>query len=122
MYVWDVAVPWSAFGATLSLDSLLAASHDERLGASRFDVEDSSAGALDVCEAEEARAAVAAFVWSLRAREREIVFRIYWLGQTQADVARRLGVTRMAISKAMAKITELGRRRLAHFQTCTLVT
>lgn len=121
-YVWDAAAPGSAFGTIVSLDVLLAEFHGRDGATASFDIEDRSTTALEACEAEEACAAVGAFVKSLRPRDREIVFRIYWLGQTQADVARGLGVTRMAISQAMAKVAKLGRRRLASFRTCTLLT
>jgi DNA-directed RNA polymerase specialized sigma subunit len=38
------------------------------------------------------------------------------LGETQTEVAQYLGVSKMAISKAMAKIAGRGRRRLAPFR------
>ncbi len=64
---------------------------------------------------------MATFIAGLRPREQEIVHRIFWLGETQASVARSLGVTRMAISKTVKKITKLGRAQLADLYDCALV-
>jgi DNA-directed RNA polymerase specialized sigma subunit len=46
-------------------------------------------------------------------RERYIVGQIYWHGATQTDVAQRLGLSKMAVSKAVARIHDRGRLALA---------
>lgn len=40
---------------------------------------------------------------------RSIVFRHYWLGQTQTFIAEELGVTRSAVCHALARAHKLGR-------------
>jgi DNA-directed RNA polymerase specialized sigma subunit len=116
--IWDPSIPCSAyagFRAVISLDAML---NEPGSGGdlSGIDIRDSAPSALDSLMSAEAADAVNRFVGKLREREREIVFRIFWLGETQADVARSLGVSKMAICKAMAKISELGKRRLAAYR------
>jgi hypothetical protein len=62
-----------------------------------------------------------AWLLSSLTREQEIVHRIFWLGETQASAARSLGVSRMAISKTVKKITKLGRAQIADLYDCALV-
>lgn len=66
--------------------------------------------------------AIERFVASLSPRERGIVHRVFWGGETQADVARDLGVSKMAISKVIGRIARLGRIRLAQFRHSPLLT
>ena len=116
--IWDPSIPCSAyagFRAVISLDALLSEAGGEG-HPSYIDIRDSVPSALDSLMSAEAADAVNRFVGGLRERDKEIIFRIFWLGETQADAARGLGVSKMAICKAMAKITELGKRRLAAYR------
>ena len=122
-YIWDSASPGVVYGAIVSLDSIAVGASAADSGDdcdAPLDIADPSPSPLDACEAEEAHVAIEAFVRSLAPRDREIVFRLFWLEQTQTEVARRLGVTKMAVSKIMAKIAGHGRRRLAPFRTCVV--
>jgi DNA-directed RNA polymerase specialized sigma subunit len=118
-YVWDAAVPSVVYGAIVSLDSFglgFSATDSDDGSDETLDIADPSPGPLGACEAEEVHVAVSVFVRSLAPRDREIVRRLFWLGETQTEVAQYLGVSKMAISKAMAKIAGRGRRRLAPFR------
>ncbi len=53
-------------------------------------------------------AAVQRFVMSLPPHDRAIVENIFWLDASQAEVARSLGLSRMAITKRMKKIYRYG--------------
>lgn len=57
----------------------------------------------------ETKALVRRFVETLPGRDREIVRRVFWDGETQTAVAADLGVSKMAVSKAIARITKRGR-------------
>ncbi len=57
----------------------------------------------------ETKAIVRQFVETLPGRDREIVRRVFWDGETQTAVAADLGVSKMAVSKAIARITKRGR-------------
>ena len=120
-YIWDTAPAYLPFRTAVSLDRLLDGAVDSNEGGRKFDIEDPACGPLAACEAAETGAAVAAFVKSLAERDREIVRSIYWIGETQTEVAHRLGVSKMAVSKAVSKIIELGRRRLAVYRSCILM-
>jgi RNA polymerase sigma factor (sigma-70 family) len=75
----------------------------------------------DECaEREEATQAVAAFCCSLSTREREIVRRVFWDDETQSTVAKTFGVSKMAISKAVARIMKRGRAELAALEHSAL--
>lgn len=57
----------------------------------------------------ELSSAVSTFLQSLSPRDRELVYSVYWLDELQSTIAARRGVSRMAISKALARIHRLGR-------------
>lgn len=63
---------------------------------------------------------VSTFVVSLSAREQEVVRRVFWNDERQSDVAKALGVSRMAISKMIKKVERLGRKRLPNFNSFSL--
>jgi hypothetical protein len=60
-------------------------------------------------------ATVRHFVMSLPPQDRTMVESIFWLDASQAEVARSLGLSRMAITKRMKKIYRLGLSALATF-------
>ena len=119
---WDQFVYCSPVQHPLSLDELLTSGHsaddDDALARS---IADRVFDAAEQLEADEAANAVLSFVRSLRPREQQIVYRIFWLGETQASVARAFGVSRMAICKALKRISELGRAQLVECQHCALM-
>jgi RNA polymerase sigma factor (sigma-70 family) len=63
----------------------------------------------------ETRAMVRKFVESLPRREREIARRVFWGGETQTAVAADLGVSKMAVSKAISRIAKRGRKALPRY-------
>lgn len=120
-YIWDAAPAWLAFSTGVSLEQLLEGGLDGDESFRKIDIKDPAPGPLQTFEIHEVGAAVAAFVDSLGAREREIVDSIFWRDETQTDVARRLVVSKMAVSKALSKILRNGRRRLAVYRTSILM-
>ena len=120
---WDKSVYCSPLFEPLSIDELLTpfSSSGESGEDGEFDVADPDWNAEARLEVEAAAQEVAGFLASLRPREQEIVHRIFWLGETQASVARSFGVSRMAISKTVKKICEFGRGRLASLYDCVLL-
>lgn len=101
-----------AFAPVLSLDALTA--QPEADGISRCDIVDEDAVSPDEQIAKaEGFAAVEAFVNALPERDQLIVERLFWLGHTQTQIAADLGVSKMAISKAVARVCRLGHALLA---------
>ena len=66
-------------------------------------------------ECAEAVRAVDQFVNSLTPRERDMLHRAFWGGETQTAIAAHFGVSKMAVSKALRKILKRGRRALAPY-------
>jgi RNA polymerase sigma factor (sigma-70 family) len=99
------------FAPVLSLDALTAR-HDADGGPS-FDIADDAPRADEVLEQAQGLAAVNGFVDSLPPRDQEIVKRLFWQDHTQTEIAASFGVSKMAISKAMARISARGRQALA---------
>jgi RNA polymerase sigma factor (sigma-70 family) len=100
-----------AFAPILSLDQLCAG-FDEETGTASFDLTDPEPLADERLIREQAMQAVNAFVASLPPRDQEIVQRVFWDEESQTDIAARFGISKMAISKAMARIYERGRAAL----------
>jgi RNA polymerase sigma factor (sigma-70 family) len=108
------------FAPILSLDELYAGFGQEP-GAKPFDLTDPEPLADQLIEHADAMAAVRAFVTSLPPRDREILRRIYWGGETQTQVAAQLKVSKMAISKSVARLFRQGRVALAEFELLVLI-
>lgn len=103
------------FAPILSLDTL--SSQQDSDGFNSFDIPDHDTLPVDEQIAQaEGFAAVDAFVNALPERDKLIVKRLFWLGHTQTQIAAELGVSKMAISKAIARICDLGRHHLAPHQ------
>jgi RNA polymerase sigma factor (sigma-70 family) len=64
----------------------------------------------------QAVAAVHTFVRGLPPRDRSIIDRHFWRGESQTDIARDLGVSKMAVSKAIARICKRGRAALSEYE------
>jgi DNA-directed RNA polymerase specialized sigma24 family protein len=69
----------------------------------------------------EARHAINAFLSDLMPADRELVERVFFGGQSQADVARHFRVSGAAISKRMTRIVARGRVVLADLRTSILL-
>lgn len=69
----------------------------------------------------EARREINTFLSALMPADRELVERVFFGGESQADVARDFRVSGAAISKRMTRITARGRVALAGLRTCILL-
>lgn len=78
-------------------------------------------GTLDgVCECVDrdlSASHVRAFVAQLPLGQREIVHAVFWEGRSHAEIATERGVSRQAVSKALAKALARGERELAALAT-----
>jgi RNA polymerase sigma factor (sigma-70 family) len=102
-----------AFAPVLSLDELCA-------GGSSFVLVDPDQTPELALETVQAHAAIRRFVDDLPPRDRQIVRSVFWDDRSQSDVAIELKVSKMAISKAMARICAQGRSTLAVHQFLAL--
>jgi DNA-directed RNA polymerase specialized sigma subunit len=98
----------------LSLDEL-SAGIDPATGL-RFDVPDDVPGVEEKLTLDQRHAAVHRFVADLPSRDQELIERLFWQDETQTAIATSLGVSKMAISKAFARIYKRGRTALAAHQ------
>lgn len=107
------------FAPVLSLEEL-SSRLDPETGHATFDIPDTAPPVDAQLETTEAIEAVTHFVDELAARDREIVRRIFWGDQTQTQIAADYGISKMAISKVMARIAKQGRQALAPYQHLAL--
>jgi RNA polymerase sigma factor (sigma-70 family) len=115
-HYFDSAIYCRAADPVLSLDSLSNPVGDDG-EPEPFDVLDPSDDPSEQLAALELTQATARFVRSLSPEQARLVTALYWEGRTQSDIAQELGVSRMAVSKAVRKIHRSGRARLAAFRT-----
>lgn len=108
------------FAPILSLEEL-STRFDAPTGAASFEIPDSGPTCDIEAEHAEAREAVAHFIGKLSQRDRQIVRSLFWEGESQTVVARRFGVSKMAISKAFSRIAKLGRVALAPHEHIALI-
>jgi RNA polymerase sigma factor (sigma-70 family) len=109
-----------AFAPVLSLEEL-SSRLDPETGHATFDIPDDSPRPDARLEHGQAHQAVQRFVETLPARDREIVRRLFWENETQTDIAADFGVSKMAISKTMARIARQGRVALADHEHLALL-
>ena len=109
-----------AFAPVLSLEEL-SSRLDPETGHATFDIPDSAPHPEARLERGQAHEAVLRFVDALLARDREIVRRLFWDDETQTEIAADFGVSKMAISKAMARIARQGRLALADHEHLALL-
>lgn len=106
----DESVFISPLAPMLSLDSLMASSSES---ARPFDIPDRTLpSADDIIDTARVRLAIRRFVEDLPIRQREIVMRVFWEGESQASVARSLGISGAAVSKTLSKVLAVGRAQL----------
>jgi DNA-directed RNA polymerase specialized sigma subunit len=116
---WDNSVYCSPLREVLSLDA--PPPHDESCGLTRWEqVADPSQDAFANLNESALVCAAREFVSTLSPREQEVVRQIFWDGQRQADVARALGVSRMAVTKIVQKVVRLGQAHRTKFRSFSL--
>ncbi len=104
-----------AFRPILSLDALFEIDAD---GLVDFNIAGDWPGPDACAERSEAIAAVNRFVDDLPQRDRIIIQSLFWEDRTQTEIAYTLGVSKMAISKAVSRILRHARQFLVgHEQT-----
>ncbi len=104
----------------ISLDALAVRDADDA-EALVHTIADPAPDGEELVERAEARSAIHRFLGTLRPRDREVVQRIFWNDESQADVARVLRVSGAAISKRMSRIAERGRDALAMLRESVLL-
>lgn len=109
-----------AIAPVLSLEEL-AAGLDPDGNSPAFEIPDPSPSPEEQLERNQAFQAVGDFVRTLSPRDQEIVRRVFWHDDTQTAVAQRFGVSKMAISKAMARIVKQGRAALTSHRHLALM-
>lgn len=108
--------PFGVFAPVLSLDALVGQRDADDDGPA-FDLPDTETLPLDEQIARaQGFAALDRFVADLPDRDQMIVRRMFWQGHTQTQIAADLGVSKMAISKAFARICKVGRTALTPHQ------
>jgi DNA-directed RNA polymerase specialized sigma subunit len=119
---WDSCVYCSAFSEPLNIDDVVdPPAADSTDDGQQFEYPDPAWSVEEQLQATEVSGRVAGFIATLSSREQEIVHRVFWLGQTQVEVARAFGVSRVAICKSLKKITKLGCAELADLYDCALL-
>src|SRR5262249_12034058 len=101
----------------VSLDSLMTSDRDHDMG---FDVPDEIESLDDLQDARRAFSAVHSFLNGLPERKRDLLVRIFWNNEPQALIAREMGISGAAVSKSLAKILKIGRRKLAPYRNIPL--
>jgi hypothetical protein len=106
---WDNHVYCSPLAEIVSFDDLPRPGYN----LNPTEIVDPSQDTLTTIDMTRDAARLAAFVGSLTQRDRDVVRRVFWLGETQASAARDLGLSRMAITKLLRRIYSLGRMHFA---------
>jgi RNA polymerase sigma factor (sigma-70 family) len=96
----------------VSLDELISRDGNAPLAVD-LSLYDRSPRPSEVLEQRQAARALGAFLLTLSEREREILERFYWQHESQASIAVDFGVSKMAISKALARVLKRGRHAMA---------
>jgi DNA-directed RNA polymerase specialized sigma subunit len=102
-----------------SLDALASSGADGE--GESFSIRDTAPDAEDQLALAQAQTAVHTFIGTLDARDQNLIERIFWNDERQADVARAFAVSDAAISKRMSRIAERGRIALASLRGTPLL-
>lgn len=94
----------------VSLDGPSASGKDARDAA--LALRDESCDPEQQIELAQTRHAIRKWMAKLSARDRDLLERLFWEDEMQADVARAMCVSRSAISQQMTRITKRGRSEL----------
>lgn len=108
------------FVEPVSLDALGSPDPDDS-DAITYTIADPGADIDQLLAVADARRIIAGFLDDLMPTDRELVERVFFAGQTQAEVARHFKVSGAAISKRMNRITQKGRIALAGLRTSILL-
>ena len=65
--------------------------------------------------------AISRFLTRLKERDRQVVVRVFWRGESRAAVARDLGISGPAITKILRKVMAAGQVYLATHRDCCLL-
>lgn len=104
-YAFD-NVEHGVFYPPLSLDSTSLDSDGNCVR--RFDVADESPSPEERAVQSQLERDTRAFLAALPPRDQVVAYRLYWLRESQSEIASFLGVSRMAVSKAVARISKKG--------------
>jgi len=104
-FVAHTSIPY-----TVSLDQLMAGDDDGSV-AQQF-VEE-SASPYDTLACQEQSQNLQKFLQTLSPKERELVRLYFWDDRSQSEIAEMTGVSKMAVSKALARIYAKGRESLS---------
>ena len=115
--MWQNADFLDALGSPVRIVSLDAPRHADGPEVSCVNlISDGAPSVVSQLAWVETKAIVRRFVNALPERDREIVRRVFWDGETQTAVAADLGVSKMAVSKVISKITKRGREDLPQYE------
>lgn len=116
--MWQNADFLDAHGSPVRIVSLdVPVRHADGLEVSRVNlISDGAPSVVTQLVRVETKAIVRRFVNALPKRDREIVRRVFWDGETQTAVAADLGVSKMAVSKVISRITKRGREALTQYE------
>jgi len=120
--IWDQSVFCTPLLAAASLDALTTQGDDGEPVPITDYIPDPGVDVEGSYEAHETAAAVAAFVDALTPRAHQAVRRVFWDGETQAAVARNLGISGAAVTKLLAQVKASGRKTLANYRHSTLLS
>jgi DNA-directed RNA polymerase specialized sigma subunit len=101
----------SVYYEPLSLESLAVPYGDE--AALEYPIEDPSADVEALIERVFDFGLIRDFVLGLKPREQQLLYRLFWSEDTQADIARDMKISGAAVCKAVKRIIEQGRVALA---------
>ena len=115
--MWHNADFLDALGCPIRIVSLdTPFRHADGQDVSRVDlISDGTPSIVSQLATAETKAIVRNFVDSLPKHQRDIVRRVFWCGETQTAVAADLGVSKMAVSKAIAKVAKRGREAMPRY-------
>lgn len=116
--MWQSAQFLDQFGSPVRIVSLdVPFRHTDGEEVSRGkSLPDRAPGVLTQLQHHEMQSIVRKFIDGLPKRDQEIIRGVYWAGETQTAIANRLGVSKMAVSKAMARITKQARLALPAYE------
>lgn len=107
------------FAPVFSLDELM--SRGDAATGPAFDIVDESPGVDEQLAHAQGTKAIRQFLSALSQRDQEILKRLFWQDETQTQIAASMGVSKMAISKAFARICKQGRSSLAAHRHLALI-
>src|SRR5438552_569111 len=111
-------VPYALIKDVVSLDELISRDGDKPIAVD-LSLYDRALRPSEILEQRQALQALGDFLLSLSDREQEILERFYWKNEPQTAIAVDFGVSKMAISKAVARILKRGRRAMAGHEPTT---